>query len=297
MNKENYPIERRYIRIRSNTRPGTRLSVGSPAFFVAHDTGNPGASADAHFRYFERQMDRIASAHVFIDDRSIIEIIPTGTGAEPAEKAYHVVRNTTIDNEQFGFDANDAAIGVELCYGGMIDFAAAYDRFAWYMAYCCNKWGKLPSAHIVSHKQLDPSRKTDCEQSLTSGGVTFGDLIRDVAARMNNLIIETPESKSEKLPLATCDHLIRSYVQPAWHERKTSGDAVTAEHYARLAANLRQATTAGAGLAKSNAQEVIYNWLSPAWLRARQTGRDASFYHRMADELRACAGIPLEKLC
>ncbi|WP_413467483.1 hypothetical protein [Metabacillus niabensis] len=50
------------------------------------------------------------------------------------EKAWHVQYNKPYDNRLFGDDANDCdcAIGVELCYGGPIDFTEGYKRFVWY---------------------------------------------------------------------------------------------------------------------------------------------------------------------
>ncbi|QJC53103.1 N-acetylmuramoyl-L-alanine amidase [Paenibacillus albicereus] len=323
-----YPIERRYIRIRPETRPGLRLTAGGPAFFVAHDTGNPGATAEAHFRYFDRQTERYASAHVFIDDQRILEIIPTGTGSEPAEKAYHVQRQAPEDNRRFGADANDAALGIELCYGGGIRFEAAYDRYVAYLAYCCAKWSKSPSTHIVSHSQLDPARKRDCEQALATGGRTLRHLIRDVEARLDAWrkdaasSTETgirPPAPSDPpstcpaasrgaaslagsqaglaLPVArlssdTCAHLIVSYIQPAWQARKAAGDESGAAHYARLADRLRRSAD-GEGLLRSNAEEIISGWLSPAWFKAAAKGENPERFARMADELRKCAGIPL----
>ncbi|WP_235950187.1 N-acetylmuramoyl-L-alanine amidase family protein [Paenibacillus apii] len=186
MIKNKYQIERRYIDVRHNVRSGTRLTSGTPGFLVAHDTGNPGATADNHFDYFQTLKDRSASAQVFIDDKKILEIIPTGTGADPAEKAWHVLYNVSTDNDRFGDDANDIALGVDLCYGGEIDFAAAYDRFVWYLAYCCDKWGLNPLTHIPSHKQLDPARKRDCNQALAMAGKTLKDLLYDVATEIKD---------------------------------------------------------------------------------------------------------------
>ncbi|WP_235957074.1 peptidoglycan recognition protein family protein [Paenibacillus apii] len=186
MIKNKYQIERRYIDVRHNVRPGTRLTSGTPGFLVAHDTGNPGATADNHFDYFQTLKDRSASAQVFIDDKKILEIIPTGTGADPEEKAWHVLYNVSTDNDRFGDDANDIALGVDLCYGGEIDFAAAYDRFVWYLAYCCDKWGLNPLTHIPSHKQLDPARKRDCNQALAMAGKTLKDLLYDVATEIKD---------------------------------------------------------------------------------------------------------------
>ncbi|WP_410770958.1 N-acetylmuramoyl-L-alanine amidase family protein [Fontibacillus sp. BL9] len=308
MDKNKYPIERRYINKRPNVRPGTRLKTGSPAFFVAHDTGNPGATADNHYTYFNKLTDRSASAQVFIDDTKILEIIPTGTGSEPTEKAHHVIYNVTTDNDRFGYDANDAALGVELCYGTnskgkAINFSEAYKRFVWYLAYCCDKWGKNPSIHIASHKQLDPGRKSDCEQALASAGKTLKDLINDVAAELVAPIV-VPDFV--KLPAVVAQHLIDTYISPAWYESQRAGDEVGKTHFHNLANNLRMA--AGIPLLpgkaalplqklhKSNAQEIIFRWLSPGWFKAKADGNTAlaNQFNANANHLRRAAGIPIE---
>ncbi|MGG6309768.1 peptidoglycan recognition protein family protein [Paenibacillus macerans] len=303
MDKTKYSIERRYIAKRSNTRPGTRLKTGTPAFFVAHDTGNPGATADNHYTYFNNLTDRSASAHVFIDDTKILEIIPTGTGTDPAEKAWHVLYNVTTDNDQFGYDANDAALGIELCYGGRITFSEAYKRFVWYLAYCCDKWSKNPSTHIASHKQLDPARKADCEQALKAGGKTLKDLINDVAAELTSPVIPPDFTP---IPAGVAQALIDNYISPAWFAEQKEGDQIGMMHFHNLANNLRLASgiplTPGEAAApltklpKSNAQEIIFRWLSPAWFKAKVDGDKTAMTHfnNLANYLRCAAGIPTE---
>lgn len=303
MDKTKYQIERRYIAKRQNVRPGTRLTTGTPAFFVAHDTGNPGATADNHYSYFNSQTDRSASAHVFIDDTKILEIIPTGTGPDPAEKAWHVRYNVTTDNDLFDFNANDAALGIELCYGGKINFAEAYKRFVWYLALCCDKWNKNPSTHIPTHKQLDPGRKSDCEQALKAGGKTLKDLIYDVAAE---LAAPIPASDFEAIPTSIAQSLIDNYVSPAWFASQKAADEAGKTHFHNLANNLRLAggipLEPGAAalpltkLPKSNAQEIIFRWLSPAWFKAKAVKDEAGMKHfnNLANYLRRAAGIPEE---
>ncbi|MEJ8306600.1 peptidoglycan recognition protein family protein [Saccharibacillus sacchari] len=332
MNKPKYPIERRYIAKRSNTRPGLRLTTRAPAFFVAHDTGNPGAGADNHYRYFNALADRSASAHTFIDDKKILEIIPTGTDSDPAEKAWHVLYNVTTDNERFGYDANNAALGVELCYGGGIDFEEAYKRFVWYLAFCCKKWNKDPRLFIPSHKQLDPARKIDCDNALKSGGRTLKDLIADVTAELNALSGESaghspsagnggagtltspkpavppasvPSTPTDFVPLSAdlALALIAEYVRPAWASARTANKQPEAEHFHRLAVNLRSAAgidetgrklPAAVKLHKSNVQELVFRWLSPAWYQARKVGdaQAAELAHDRANLLRLSAGLP-----
>ncbi|WP_224768210.1 N-acetylmuramoyl-L-alanine amidase [Metabacillus idriensis] len=84
------------------------------------------ADADDHFNYFNYQQPK-ASAHTFIDDKKILEIVPLN------EKAWHTLYNNPEDNQLFVEDANDTAAGVELCRTGY--FNKAYDRYVWYHAY------------------------------------------------------------------------------------------------------------------------------------------------------------------
>ncbi len=165
-----YQITKDYISI-GNSRPGQRLQ--NVEFIVSHDTGNPGSSAYANRNYFEN-VDPTASAHTFIDDNTILEIIPLN------EKAWHVRYNVAADNRIYGEDANDAAIGVELAYGGNINFEEAYKRYVWYHAYLIDEYNLDPSSDIVAHSTLDPSRRTDPQNALNKHGISWNDFINDI---------------------------------------------------------------------------------------------------------------------
>jgi N-acetylmuramoyl-L-alanine amidase len=165
-----YEITRDYISI-GNSRSGDKLN--KVRFIVSHDTGNPGSTAYGNRSYFQNS-NPSASAHTFIDDKYILEIIPLN------EKAWHVRYNVTKDNEMFGDDANDAAIGVELCHGGNIDFEEAYKRYVWYHAYLVDKFGLDPRKDIVAHSTLDPGRRTDPQNALNRHGISWNDFIEDV---------------------------------------------------------------------------------------------------------------------
>ncbi|MEK3771085.1 peptidoglycan recognition family protein [Paenibacillus sp. FSL R5-0887] len=305
MIKDKYPIERRYINKRQNVRPGTRLTSGTPGFLVAHDTGNPGATADNHFTYFQNLKDRSASAQTFIDDKKILEIIPTGTGPDPAEKAWHVLYSVTTDNKLYGDDANDIALGVELCYGGKINTLESYKRLVWYMAYCCDKWGLNPLTHIPSHKQLDPARKSDIDQALATIGKTLKNLLYDVVAEVKEqpVVINTPAVV--QLPASVAQRLIDDYVSPAWFVARQAGNQVETTHLHNLADNLRLASCnplqPGSAapfkqLYKSNAQELIFRWLSPGWFISHRKGDKSGmdYFKSTADHLRRAAGMPTE---
>lgn len=83
-----YDITRDFIS-HGNLRSGEKIN--DVKFIVSHDTGNPGASAYANRNYFDR-IQPSATAHTFIDDKYILEIIPTD------EKAWHVLYGVEKDD-------------------------------------------------------------------------------------------------------------------------------------------------------------------------------------------------------
>ena len=156
---------------------------------VAHDTGNPTSTAWNSVRYYENSHDQLsASAHLFVDDKTIIECIPAVTSTP--EKAWHVIYDVQTDNDPavFGDDANDVAIGVELCYGGQINLQESYKRYVYTMAMICHQYKIDPLKRIWGHYQLDPKRKTDPQTPLKMLNKTIDDLRKDVKAEMQNCI-------------------------------------------------------------------------------------------------------------
>jgi N-acetylmuramoyl-L-alanine amidase len=173
--KMKYEIKTDYI-AKGKRRPGTFIT---PKFGVLHDTGNPGSTAQNNRNYYNNTPNdpSSASAHTFIDDGQIIECIPATTSK--TERAYHVRYQQPQDNALFGDDAIDIAIGVELCFGGKIDFEEAYKRYVWYCAYVSYKFGISPTKWI-GHEKLDPGRKTDPTNTLKRYGKSYGQLLADI---------------------------------------------------------------------------------------------------------------------
>lgn len=183
--KIKYDIEKQYLTSGSKRRSGIKMPhVG---FMVAHDTGNPNSTASGNVGYYERSRNEMsASAHIFVDDKRIIECIPFLTGTP--EKAWHVLYNVTKDNEMYGDDANDVAGGVELCYGTNIDSKEAYKRYIWVLAYACYKFNLNPAKMITGHEILDPKRKIDPSNGLKTMGHTYSQLLKDVVAEYNDCL-------------------------------------------------------------------------------------------------------------
>ncbi len=176
--KQKYEIIPRYLTPGTKRRSG-RLIAPGVKFIVAHDTGNPNSTANGNVRYYQNSVNEMsASAHLFVDDRDIIECIPALTGTP--EKAWHVLYGAVADNNLYGYDANDTAIGVEYCFGTNINADEAYNRYVWVMAFICSKFHLDPRKAIVGHFFLDPLRKTDPVTGLARSRRTYEQLLRDV---------------------------------------------------------------------------------------------------------------------
>ena len=173
-----FPITQRYLTAGSKRRSGKLISPGV-RFIVAHDTGNPNSTANGNVRYYENSRNEMsASAHLFVDDTAIIECIPALTNKP--EKAWHVLYGVQTDNNLYGVNANDVAIGVEYCYGNGIVADEAYKRYVWVMALLCYKFSLDPRTSIVGHFFLDPQRKTDPVTGLAHSRRTYEQLLRDI---------------------------------------------------------------------------------------------------------------------
>lgn len=173
-----YTIRPDFLPVGTKRRSGLLISP-SVQFLVAHDTGNPGSTAANNVRYYARTANEMsASAHLFVDDKEIIECIPALTA--PPEKAWHVLYRVPTDDRLYGHDANDAAIGVEYCYGDNIDADEAYRKYVWVLARCCHHFNLDPATRIVGHFILDPQRKTDPVTGLARSRRSYDQLLRDV---------------------------------------------------------------------------------------------------------------------
>jgi N-acetylmuramoyl-L-alanine amidase len=180
---EKFTIAPNYIPKPSKRRSG--LMANKIRFLVAHDTGNKNSTAAQNVSYYINSRDtESASAHIFVDDKQIIECIPALTGTP--EKAWHVLYNVPKDNELYGVNANDAAIGVEYCFGDNIDADKAYAKYIWVLAKLCYVFGLDPSRDITGHFFLDPKRKTDPVTGLAQSRRTYDKLLSDIVLEYND---------------------------------------------------------------------------------------------------------------
>lgn len=181
--KMKYTIIQKHLTVNTKRRSGILLD--HPEFLVAHDTGNKGSTALGNVEFYEGSNNvEFASAHLFIDDVNIIECIPSGlvpNDPTPAEKAWQVLYDVHTDNDMFGFDSNDCAIGFEYCYGDNINAKEAYKRYLWVMAWACWKLNLNVERKITGHFLLDPARKTDPQSGLMASlGISYNQFRKDL---------------------------------------------------------------------------------------------------------------------
>lgn len=216
-NPKKYEITRDYIDY-GNARSGRFIE--KVLFLVGHDVGVPNSRPRNNREYFNNHQPK-ASAHTFIDDKIILEIIPV---TPRPEKAFHVQYITPIDNLIHGDDANDSAIGTELCYGSEINAQEAYDRYVWYHAYLCYTFKLHPLEDISGHELLDPSRRTDPTNALKRMGKTTAQFKRDVAAELKGTDLVTPAPQNQvstdvKQIVVLVDNL-HTYKSADWNDKE-----------------------------------------------------------------------------
>ncbi|AYP68841.1 N-acetylmuramoyl-L-alanine amidase precursor [Bacillus phage vB_BpsM-61] len=185
----------------SRSRAFEKMTGGKPTAQVSHDTGNPGSTARGNANWFKSESKPSSSAHSFIDDKEIRLILPLD------EKAWHIQRQVRIDERIWGGAANDIALGHELCYGGSINFAAAYDRWVWFHVYCAKQFG-IPLSRIEGHFKLDPQRRTDPVNALSQNGKTWNQFLADVKRYFDAW--EGDATPSQAGPSGRKEHTIQS---------------------------------------------------------------------------------------
>jgi len=171
-----------------NTKKRSGIKIPKVGFFIDHDTGNANSTAQNNVDYFYRTANESdASAHMFIDDIQALECIPC-TSIGNTEKAWHVLYEKTLDNTLYGDDANDIAIGLELCYfpTDKTRSLKAYNNYIEVAAYLCKIHNVLPTKRS-GHMEIDPQRKTDPNNALQYIGKTYANMKTDIVSKYNEL--------------------------------------------------------------------------------------------------------------
>ncbi|CCJ33083.1 N-acetylmuramoyl-L-alanine amidase [Caloramator australicus] len=142
-------IEKKLIKYNFSSRNGKKIE-----YIVIHDTNNKGkgADAEAHFRYFNGG-NRNASAHYFVDDKKILQLI------DDKYAAWHVGDG----RGRFGI-TNQNSIGIEICVNADGDYNKALANAIELTRYLMKKYN-IPLERVVRH--YDASRKL-CPASMSA---------------------------------------------------------------------------------------------------------------------------------
>lgn len=190
-----YNTKNDFLPIKTLRRSG--IKNNGVRFVVVHDTGNPNSTAQNNVNYYKNSANAMsASAHVFIDDKDIIICVPLN------EKAWHVIYDVTTDNKIFGGDANDIAIGVELCFfpNDKARTLKAYQKYVWFNAWLAYNYKLNPKSSFVGHHILDPKRKVDPTTALKIIGKTYNDLLNDIVKEYNECTNAKPVTPPKEEP-------------------------------------------------------------------------------------------------
>ena len=165
------PIQERLIKY--NFTP----NANKVEYIVVHDTGNfnKGANAEMHFAFFNGA-DRQASAHYFVDDHSILQLV------KDCDKAWHCGDG----GNKYGI-GNQNSIGIEMCVASDLDKHAVQENTLDLIVFLMKKYN-VPFEKVVRH--YDASRK-NCPQTLNVDGKWSGWI--DFNNRLKVKITPTPK--------------------------------------------------------------------------------------------------------
>lgn len=140
-------INKKLVTRNFSSRHGSKIE-----YIVIHDTGNekPLATAEAHYNYFNNG-DRSASAHYFVDEKQILQII------DDSNSSWHVGDG----KGKYGI-LNRNSIGIEICINDG-EYTTEIKRTIELTKHLMNKYN-IPIENVVRH--YDASRK-NCPAKLS----------------------------------------------------------------------------------------------------------------------------------
>lgn len=142
-------INKKLIKYNTSSRGNEKIK-----YIVIHDTGNKkkGANAENHYIYFNGG-NRNASAHYFVDDIQILQIVEDG------KSAWHVGDG----KGKYGV-TNSNSIGIEICVNSDGVYDVALRKTKELIEYLMKIHG-IPKENVIRH--YDASRK-NCPASMSA---------------------------------------------------------------------------------------------------------------------------------
>lgn len=202
-----------FVQVNKYTRPGIKLKAVKK--LVLHYTANPGASAANHQKYFNGTAianKSSASAHIFIDTKEAICIVPLD------EMAYHAndVQKRNADGSAYRGvkellpNANQLSIGVEMCVekDGTISPITIQSTVDVFVELC--KTYNLTEKDIVRHHDVTSK---NCPAPFVKDESLFEDFKKQVGAALNLLSPSKPSNPTPSEPVTPPPAASKSYLQ------------------------------------------------------------------------------------
>lgn len=120
----------------------TKMSGKKNKYTVIHYTGNYTDKAVSNARYFEDE-NRGASAHYFVDDTDIYQVV------EDSDAAWAVGRNYGSNN-LFGTVTNKNSISIEMCSKNGVITDKTFSKTVDLCKHIMKKYG-IPASHVYRH--------------------------------------------------------------------------------------------------------------------------------------------------
>ncbi|SMB89114.1 N-acetylmuramoyl-L-alanine amidase [Desulfonispora thiosulfatigenes DSM 11270] len=209
------------------------FSTGNkPEYLVIHDTGNrrKGANALAHFNYFNGG-NRGASAHYFVDDKEIIQVV------EDCNAAWHCGDG----KGKYGI-TNYNSLGIEICLNSDGDYEQTLKNALVLINSLQDKHG-ISNEKVVRH--FDASRKI-CPGSMSTENWRKWHEFKKDLAQLNKQINQRNKEKYEDTDLLdphyfeVCSAITKLHQQGIinspeyWHKNLGLGGMVKGEYVATL---------------------------------------------------------------
>lgn len=161
-----------------NFRRGRRDSI---KYITMHDTGNTTDTAKGNANYF-RDVNRGASAHYFVDDNYVVQVVREGDTSWHCGDGYG----------KYGI-TNDNSIGIEMCrVNGRVTEKTKANAVA-LVKELMDKYN-IDIDHVVRH--YDASRK-NCPQALSANNWAEWYALKNQISKATGSTSETPEISKE----------------------------------------------------------------------------------------------------
>jgi hypothetical protein len=153
----------------------------APKYVILHSTASPAGSTLASTAAYLKQNDRAVSIHELVGDATVYRMVADERGAHHCESP-----TAQLPGGEPNYLNNELTWGIEGFQIGATPVSAAVARLMLErVVLACRRLG-IPSARVVAHREIDPTRRTD------PLGIEMGQFRAAVAAALNEVPVPPP---------------------------------------------------------------------------------------------------------